>query len=129
VHVTKSVTNSITLFKIKTRKTLILRVLRFKEVVPPGIVRLIKGCWDEEKKRSRCENKKGRMASFQHSSWNAFLNSRGGKRLPEGAVLQVMQVVQSCKSCKSRRNNRNHVLANSTNGLIFPLSASFIAVI
>jgi hypothetical protein len=37
LYVTKSITDSVTPFKTKTRKTLILRVLRFKEVVPPGI--------------------------------------------------------------------------------------------
>jgi hypothetical protein len=36
VHFTKSITESVTPFKTKTRKTLILRVLRFKEVVPPA---------------------------------------------------------------------------------------------
>ena len=34
----KSITGSVTSLKTKTRKTLILRDLRFKEVVPPGIV-------------------------------------------------------------------------------------------
>jgi hypothetical protein len=37
VYVVKSVTNSVNLFKTKTRKTLILRVLGFKDVVPLGI--------------------------------------------------------------------------------------------
>jgi hypothetical protein len=35
--VTKSITFPVTFFKTKTRKTLILRVLQFKEVVPTGI--------------------------------------------------------------------------------------------
>jgi len=38
--ITKSITESVTPFKTKTRKMLILRVLQFKEVVPPGIERV-----------------------------------------------------------------------------------------
>jgi hypothetical protein len=37
VQIAKSITETVTPSITKTRKTLILRVLRFKEVVPPGI--------------------------------------------------------------------------------------------
>jgi hypothetical protein len=81
VHVIKSITNSVTLFKTKTRKALILRVLRFKSVVPPGIEQMyVKSIKSVKLKVSKAESHRNAGVQmemlFQQSSWNAFLNER-----------------------------------------------------
>jgi hypothetical protein len=51
VLVTKSIIESVTTLKTKTRKTLILRVLQFKDVVPSEIVHIIVSLFSNGKNR------------------------------------------------------------------------------